>query len=425
MGPTGLAARFVRSDLGRGFVAFRYPAYRWIYGSFVIQQIGFWMSHVTLQGLVEERSDGDTLAITALFAALFAPALFVGPFGGVLADRVERKLVVTSSYYASGASAAGLALLAWISSAPPLWAIYTLAFVLGTTFSLLGPSAGALVVNSVSSDAVQSAISLQAAVQNLTRVVGPIMAVEVIGSGRFHIGFSGFAVASALAGLMITRVAVDAHDVEMDGLGVLARIRDGFRHARERRPALLAVSTTAVTSIFGVAHTALVPSFTREVLELEAGQFAKIVAATGVGAIVGALTVGYSKVEPSLRRAAISLLVYGVCLVGFTSAEQLNTAMAWQLGVGFCYFTTMTTLQTLLQQLVSDSARGRVMSLFVISWGGVVWIGTLILGSMADSDGLNLGVRPTLLATSGVLISYGLVVTWISKGMPTGSNYPD
>ena len=304
----------------------------------MIQQIGFWMSHVTLQGLIEERSDGDTLAITALFAALFAPALFVGPFGGVLADRVERKLVVTSSYYASGASAAGLALLAGISSAPPLWAIYTLAFVLGTTFSLLGPSAGALVVNSVSSDAVQSAISLQAAVQNLTRVVGPIMAVEVIGSGRFHIGFSGFAVASALAGLMITRVAVDAHDVEMDGLGVLARIRDGFRHARERRPALLAVSTTAVTSIFGVAHTALVPSFTREVLELEAGQFAKIVAATGVGAIVGALTVGYSKVEPSLRRAAISLLVYGVCLVGFTSAEQLNTAMAWQLGVGFLLF---------------------------------------------------------------------------------------
>ena len=411
--------------MGRGFIAFRFRAYRLIFASFVIQQIGFWMSHLTLQGLIEERSEGDTLAITALFAALFMPALFVGPFGGVLADRVERKLVVTVSYFASAASAAGLALLTGINGAPPLWAIYTLAFILGTTFSLLGPSAGALVVNSVSSEAVQSAISLQAAVQNLTRVVGPIMAVQVIGSGRFHIGFTGFAVASSLAGLMITRVVVDAHDVEMDGLGVFSRIRDGFRHARERKPAMLAIATTGVASVFGVAHTALIPSFTREVLEQEPGQFAKVVAATGLGAIVGALTVGYSKAEPSLRQASISLLVYGVCLVGFTSSEQLETAMAWQLGVGFCYFATMTTLQTLLQQVVSDSARGRVMSLFVISWGGVVWIGTLMLGTMADSDGLNLGVRPTLLATSAVLIGYGLVVAVISKGMPTGSNYPD
>ena len=57
-------------------------------------------------------------------------------------------------------------------------------------------------------------------------------------------------------------------------------------------------------------------------------------------------------------------------------SEQLETALAWQLGVGFCYFTTMTTLQTLLQQVVADSARGRVMSLFAISWAGVVWIGS-------------------------------------------------
>ena len=383
------------------------------------------MSHLTLQGLIEERSDGDTLAVTALFAALFAPALFVGPFGGVLADRLERKAVVTASYCASAAAAAGLALLTGINGSPPLWAIYTLAFALGTTFSLLGPSAGALVVNSVTSDAVQSAISLQAAVQNLTRVIGPIMAVQVIGSGRFHIGFTAFAVASALAGLMITQAVVDTHDVELDDSGVLQRMRDGLQHARERKPALLAIATTAVASVFGVSHAALVPSFTREVLQQDPGQFAKIVAATGFGAIVGALTVGYSKVEPSIQRAAISLLIYGVCLVGFTASEQLTTAMLWQLGVGFCYFSTVTTLQTLLQQVVSDSARGRVMSLFVISWAGVVWIGTLMLGAVADPDLLNFGVRATLYGTSGVIICYGLIVTVISKGMPTGSDYPD
>lgn len=384
------------------------------------------MSHVTLQGLVEDRAaDGDNLAVTWLFVALFVPQLVIGPFAGVLADRLERRRVVVACYVAGTTTAAALAVLTAASDAPPLWAIYLLALALGSSFSFIGPSAGALVVNSVHPDDVASAISMQAAVQNMTRVAGPILAAGIIASGRFHLGFAGFALATATAALLMTRVNVAAHEIVPDSLGVFGRMAVGFRHARERTPAVLAITTVAVASVFGVAHTALIPSFTSEVLGEDAGRFGVIVAATGIGAIVGALTVGYSKHEPSMTRGAASLFLYGVCLTGFAMSETLAVAVAWQVVLGFFYFGTMTTLQTLVQQVVADDMRGRVMSLFGIAWGGLVWVGTLILGLAADSRGLDLGERTTLLGTAGVLMVYGAVVTLASRGMPTGSSYPD
>jgi len=384
------------------------------------------MSHVTLQGLVEDRAaDGDNLAVTWLFVALFVPQLVIGPFAGVLADRLERRRVVVACYVAGATTAAALAVLTAASDAPPLWAIYLLALALGGSFSFIGPSAGALVVNSVHPDDVASAISMQAAVQNMTRVAGPILAAGIIASGRFHLGFAGFALATSTAALLMTRVKVAPHEIVPDSLGVFGRMAVGFRHARERTPAVLAITTVAMASVFGVAHTALIPSFTSEVLGEDPGRFGVIVAATGIGAIVGALTVGYSKREPSMTRGAASLFLYGVCLTGFAMSDTLAVAVAWQVVLGFFYFGTMTTLQTLVQQVVADDMRGRVMSLFGIAWGGLVWVGTLILGLAADSRGLDLGERTTLLGTAGVLMVYGAVVTIASRGMPTGSSYPD
>jgi MFS family permease len=384
------------------------------------------MSHVTLQGLVEERAaDGDNLAVTWLFVALFSPQLVIGPFAGVIADRVDRRRVVVACYSGAALTAAALAVLTTVSDQPPLWAIYLLALTLGSTFSFIGPAAGALTVNSVTPDDVPSAISTQAAVQNVTRVTGPILAAAIIASGEFQIGFTGFAIATAIAAAMMSRVQVPARDITPDDLGVFARIRVGFTHARERRPAVLGIATVAVASTFGVAHTALIPSFTSEVLGEPEGRFGLIVAATGIGAIVGALTVGYSKREASLARGAWSLAMYGVCLGGFALSDTLWLAVAFQVVLGFFYFGTMTTLQTLIQQVVADDMRGRVMSLFGIAWGGLVWVGTIILGLAADSRGLDLGERWTLVLTASVLVIYGSATAIIGRGMPTGSDYPD
>lgn len=384
------------------------------------------MSHVTLQGLVVDLADdGDNLAVTWLFMALFAPQLVIGPFAGVMADRLERRKVVTSCYTAGATVAAALAVVTFTTETPPLWLIYLLALALGSSFSFIGPSAGALVVNSVAPDDVPSAISIHAATQNVTRVGGPILAASIIASQRFHLGFAAFAVAATVAAVLSSRVRVPARDVVADDTGVFARMRTGLVHARNRRPALLAIGATAFTSMFGVAHTTLIPAFTDEVLGESDGRFGIIVAATGVGAIVGALTVGYAKGEPSLSRGASAIAAYGVCLGGFALANTLWLAVLWQVVLGFFYFATMTTLQTLVQQVVADDMRGRVMSLFGIAWGGVVWIGSFILGFVAADNGLDLGVRPTLVLAAAVLILYGTAVAVMGRSMPKGSDYTE
>ncbi len=392
---------------------------------FLVQQTGFWLSHLTLQGYVDELADGDTFAISLLFVALFMPAIVMAPFAGVLADRRERRHVMMAAYAGMAVVATALAVVTLLLDEPSLLVIYGLALALGSTFSLIGPSTGELVANTVTQTDLASAISLQAAASNLTRVAGPIVAAPLIAAEIYGAAFGVFALTCLFAVAALTRVRVAPHTVEASDEGVLARIRSGLAHARERRPALLAVATVGVTSVFGVAHVSLIPSFARDVLDRDAGDFAWIVAGTGIGAIVGALTTGYSRATASLRRAAFMLVCYGVALAGFAVAETLAIAIAWQVAVGFFYFATMTTLQTLVQQVVHDTMRGRVMSLYGIAWGGIVWIGALLLGAMADDDALDFGVRTTLLVAAAVLVSWGLGVAATSGGAPTGDDYPD
>ena len=357
-----------------------------------------------------------------LFVALFVPALVVAPFAGVVADRHERRRVMMVAYAGMAVCATALAMLALVVDDPPLWSVYGLALALGTTFSLLGPATGALVANTVGPDDLPSAISLQAAAANLTRVAGPLVAAPLIAAEVFGVSFAAFAATCLFAIIVLTRVRVAPHDREADDGAVLTRIRDGLAHARERRPALLAIATVGVTSVFGVAHVAVIPSFAREVLDRDAGDFAWIVAGTGVGAIVGALATGYSRATPSLRRGATALALYGASLVGFALSGSLALAIAWQVAIGVFYFATMTTLQTLVQQVVTDSMRGRVMSLFGIAWGGIVWVGALLFGWVAD-DGFDLGVRPTLLLAAAVLLAWGTTVAVLARDAPTGDDY--
>ena len=407
-GPTGVVLRWINTDRGRGFRAIRSRPFRFLYTGLVAQQLGFWTSHLTLQGLTEEVSGGDTFAISLLFAAMFAPAVVVGPIGGVLADRLDRRLVLMRTWSTMTAVALGLALVAMATDDPPLWSVYGLALMLGATFSLGNPALAAGIANSVDQRDLQSAILMQSAAANLTRVAGPLLAAPIIAAGLFHIGFFALAAACVFAVTVLARTRLRPFVPDADSVGVAARIVDGLRHARSRPPALRAISTVAVTSIFGVAHVALIPSFASDVLDQDAGVFTWLVAATGVGAVIGAMTVGYSRREATLSGAGFHQALYGVSMIAFAASSTLVVAAVAQVFVGFFYFTSMTRLQTLVQRTAAESKRARVMSLFALAWGGVVWIGALMLGAASDLAGL--GVRTTLVAASAVLMAHGVVV---------------
>lgn len=381
------------------FAALRHRDYKLLFASFVVNQTGFWLAHISLQAQMVELSKGDPLQVGLLTFALLIPALVLAPIAGAIADRVDRKTIVLSCYATVTLVSTMLGALSSAGMMTPLL-LLALAFWMGTTFAFAGPATMAIAANAVHKDDLSSAVALQSAMNNLTRVVGPLLAAPLVAAGRYEVGFTVFAVASAISGVLVSRMRVSSDIDEDDTSGIFQRIRDGFVHARERRPALAAITTAGCLSIFGIGHIAMLPIFAADVLGNE-GWFPWLVSTTAFGAMLGALVTGRDA-QPTLGRAAVRLAAYGVAFAVFASTDVLWVAFVTQFIVGYFYFAVMTGLQTLIQQIVDDSNRGRVMSLFQVSWGGLTPIGSLGMGAVAGV----IGIASTLqLAAVGCIIS--------------------
>ena len=365
--------------------ALRHRDYQLLFGSFVVNQMGFWLAHISLQAQMVDLSGGDPFQVGLLTFALLIPALLLAPVAGAIADRVDRQRMMLVCYACVVVVSATLGALSG-ADAITSGLLLLFAFLMGTTFAFAGPASSAIAANAVHRDDLSSAVALQSAMNNLTRVVGPLLAAPLVAAGRYEVGFAVFAVASAVAAVLVSRMRVTS-DIETDETtGIVERIRGGWRHARERRPALAAIVTAGSLSVFGIGHNAMIPVFAADVLGDE-GLFPWLVATTAFGAMLGALATGRDP-QPTLGRAAMRLAAYGAAFLVFASTTSVPVAFASQFIVGYFYFAVMTGLQTLIQQIVDDSNRGRVMSLFQVSWGGLTPVGSLAMGAIAGGIGI-------------------------------------
>lgn len=402
------APRFLASSKGRAFRALAHREYRLLFTAFCVAQTGFWLSHISMQGLMVELSGNDPRYLGLLFFFLFIPAFLLAPLAGVAADRLNRKHIMVASHLMVIALTGALAVLA-AHDAIDSRSLLLLAGLLGTSFAFSGPASFALAANAVPSADLPSAVSLSSAANNLTRVLGPLLAVPLVASGRFALGFAGYMVATTFAGMLIAWMRVSPYTPEATEASVLGRLRSGLTHARSRKPVVPALVMVAMLSLFGVSHVALLPVYAEDVLG-NGDLFAWIIVATGIGAIAGALVTGTRSTPPTLCGAALQLFSYGVALAGFAASRSLLWALLGQLVIGFFYFSVMTRLQTLIQQLVDESKRGRVMSLFQICWAGLVPFGGLGVGAAAGA----VGVEATLYGGAGVCAAFGAgMVLWV------------
>jgi MFS family permease len=405
----------VRSPTEAGVLAaFGYPEFRRFFVGATLTQLGFWFSHMSFQALMAELTDSDSFWGSSLFAVTFLPTMIVGPFAGVLLDRVDRKRTLLLCYGTLSAIATLQAVLVAADEVTRGRLLAT-SFLAGLVIAVHSPATQALVANTLPPDRLRSGISIWAMGNNLCRVVGPALATPLLRAERFELTWSIYAVAGLLGVLVAWPMVVRPYEPEGTDASVLERLRSGVAHARERRPTLAALAMLAVLTIFGVSHVALLPSFTAESLGRPRGDFALVNTMAGAGALLGALAVGSLVKTVTLRGSALFAIPYGTSLLLFAVATSWPLALALQLVHGFFYFATFTSVQALVQQLVDESMRGRVSSLFTLSWAGLVPVGTFAMGLAAGGVGLDLGARRTYMVCASVCVLCAITVAIVNR----------
>jgi MFS family permease len=383
-GVLGLGERILLSRRGRPLRAFRHRTFTLIWSGNLVGQLGFWMSTISFQWLVARLSHENALMLGLLYFFMNIPFVAFSPLGGVIADRLDRRRVIVLSQYGIAALATGLAVLVWTHRAP-LPVVFAAAFGVGSLLALYAPASQAVVANVVPAVDLPSAVSLQSVGLNLARVVGPALAGPLLVLAGAAPSYVAYALTSLFVALVVSRVGLPEIPQERGG-GVWRELRDGLAHARERRPALTVIGMVAATALFASSYVSMLAIFALKVLDRGDTGFSILLAVTGVGAVVGALSSGYRDGTSRVVFAALQMLGLALALVGLSlaaAAGHFPLVLAFAALAGGLNFAVMTRLNSILHFVVDERMRGRVMSLYLLAWAGFLPLGAVPLGALA------------------------------------------
>jgi MFS family permease len=394
------------------FRALSYQNYRRFWVGAFLSNVGTWMQAVAQGWLVLELTNSAFwLGVDGFMAT--APGMVMTLAGGVFADLVDRRRLLLYTQVVAGITALALAFVVW-TNVVTVFMILGFSFVTGCCMSLAGPSYQAMTFDLVGRQDLANAIALNSSQFQLSRVIGPLMAglgFRYFGlAGCFFVnGLSFIAVVVALSMVRFNgnKKVVAAHSVK-DRRALWQDLIDGFRYVRNRPRVASLLSIAAVSSLFGAPYLTLIPIFARDVFKLGESGFAMMMGVAGAGAFMGALLLAYLG---DFKRKGWTVLggafAFGACIIGFALSTNLTLSLIFLFGVGFAIVTSVAVTNTLLQQLVTDEMRGRVMSMFILTFIGTMPFGNLLAGTGSE----RFGPRLTLAAGGIVIIVYVTVVT--------------
>lgn len=389
---TGLAGR-----AGATFRALRHRNYRLFFFGQLVSLVGTWMQAVAQSWLAYRLTGSAALLGVVAFAGQF-PALLCASWGGVVADRFPRRAILLATQVASMALALTLAGLT-LSGRIEVAHILVLAALLGAVNAFDIPARQAFVVEMVGRDELINAIALNSSIFNGARIVGPAIAgvlVARLGEGWCFL-LNGVSYLAVLAGLLAVDLPAAARPREAGSM--LARIAEGFRYAAGARPVRALLLLLGVVSLTAMPYAVLMPIFADRVLGGGAAALGLLMGASGVGALAGALMLASRRGISGLGRwVAISAAGFGIALVLFSLSRSLWLSVALMVPAGFFMINQMASSNTLIQSVVPDRFRGRVMALYTMMFMGMAPLGALGAGAAAERWG-----APATVAAGGAL----------------------
>jgi MFS family permease len=376
--------------------ALRHRNYRLFFSGQLISLTGTWMQSVAQGWLVLRLTDSPALlGLTAAASSL--PVLLLSLSAGTLADRVPKRRLLLVTQVVSMALAAILAALT-LSGLVQAWHVMALAVLLGVVNAFDAPARQSFTVEMVGHEDLLNAIALNSSIFNAARTVGPAVAgtvVALIGEGPAF-ALNALSFVFVIAGLLMMRLPPPP-EARARRAG---QLREGLAYIRgEPRVRALLLQAGAI-SFFCFVHIPLLPVFARDVLGTGAGGLGALSAASGLGALAAALILaqGGDKL-PRGRLLTAAALVYPALMIAFTAMRWLPLAMLFLGLAGWAGVTTMALTNTLIQSIVPDALRGRVMSVFTLLLMGLSPMGGLLAGAIAQAT----GSVPLVVALSAVV----------------------
>jgi MFS family permease len=372
----------------------------------LVSLIGTWMQSVAQSWLVYRLTGSSVLLGTVGFAAQI-PVFVLAPLGGLVADRYDRRKIVIATQAISMTLASILATLTF-TGAIQVWHVMAIASTLGVVNAFDIPARQSFVPELVERADLPNAIALNSSMFNSARVVGPALAGVLVGAIGEAWCFAGNAASyiAVIAGLLSMRVRPFA---PREHTPALSHLTEGFRFIWTTRPIRVVLTLLGVMSIVGMPYTVLMPVFAREILHGGPSSLGALMASTGLGALTGALVLAGRKGFRGLGRLiGIAASCFGVSLFAFSFSRSLPLSLCLLFPVGLSMILQMASSNTLIQAMVPDRLRGRVMAVYSMMFMGMAPIGALSAGTAAAWIG-----APAVVATGGVIaVIAGAVFLW-------------
>lgn len=394
------------------FRALSHRNYRLFFGGQGISLIGTWMQQIAMSWLVYRLTDSALLLGVVGFTSRI-PTFLLASLAGVLADRWNRHRVLVITQTLSMIQAMILAILV-LTGAIAVWHIIFLSLSLGLINALDIPTRQSFVVDMIEKrEDLGNAIALNSSIVNGARLIGPSVAgmlIATLGEGMCFLlnGLSFIAVIFALLAMKITPKKREAQSSK-----VFQGLKEGFSYAFGFAPIRSVLLLLGLVSLMGMPFTVLMPIFAEKILHGGPQALGFLSGATGVGAIAGSIYLASRKSVLGLGRIiVISSNLFGIGLIGFSLSRLFWLSLLMMLLTGFGMMVEMASSNTVLQTIVEEDKRGRIMSFYTMAFMGMVPFGSLLAGTLANNIG-----PPNTVMIGGVACILGSVL--FAKKLPS------
>ena len=391
----------------QGWRALGHRNYRLYFGGQLVSLVGTWMMSVAQSWLVLELT-GNAFILGLVAAVQFTPVLILGLFGGILADVLpKRRTLVVTQGFAAILSLTMTVLV--VTGVVQVWHVFVVALLLGIRNSVDMPTRQAFAVEMVGREDIGNAVALNSAIFNSARVVGPALAGLAIGAFGVALAFfidavSYLAVIAALLAMDESQLSARPSIARPESVSqVTAHLREGLGYVRSTPVVLLAIAVIGIVSTFGMNFSVVIPPLTQLVLHSDATGYGFLMAATGIGSLLAALSIAFSgRTGPLI--IGIGALTLGVAeiILGVSRTYALSIVLMFFAGVGA--ISMAATCNTVIQLAVPDQLRGRVMSVYTTVFAGSTPIGGPLMGWVAATFGpaLSIGLGGLASAAAGI-----------------------